>query len=172
MTLLSSCGLEQRERDLKIKEEALNKKEQELDLRQQAIREKEATMLRNDSSINSIAVVNDTLPGVWNIQMTCTESSCPGSAVGDSKKEKWEIAYQGQHLVARAISGDQVMRIYTGIFTGNTIELLEQRSASATEPATKMVVRLYFKGTALEGHREIIRADCRVMYSVKADKQL
>ena len=171
--LLSSCGLEQRERELKAKEEALAKKEQELDLRQQAIRDKEAEMLRNDSSINKIAVRNDTLTGVWNIDMTCTESSCPGSAVGDSKKEKWDINYQGQHLVARAISGDQVTRIYTGIFTGNTIELVEQRPVSGAEPATKMVVRVYFKSpTTLEGHREIIRSDCRVMYSVKAEKQV
>lgn len=171
LSLLSSCGLEQRERELKAKEEALAKKEQQLDQRQQVIREKEAEMLRNDSSINTMAVQNDTLPGVWDIQMTCTESSCPGSAVGDSKKERWDMSYQGQHLVARAFSGDQVVRIYTGIFTGNTIELL-QDGTKDNEDGTKMVIRLYFKGpSTLEGHREIIRRDCRIMYSLKADKQ-
>lgn len=170
--LFSSCGVEQKQRELAAKEEALNKREQELNLRQQSIQQQEAQLLKKDSSANEFAVVNDTLPGTWNVQMVGTESSCPGSAVGDTKKEVWTMNYQGNHLVARSMAGEQVTRVYTGIFTGNTIELIDRRPATPNEPATTMVVRLFFKGPALlEGHREIIRSDCRVMYSVKAEKQ-
>lgn len=170
--IFSSCGVEQKQRELQSKEEALDKREQELNLRQKTILATEAELLRKDSSANSFAVINDTLPGTWEVQMVCTESSCPGSAVGDTKKEVWVMNYQGNHLVARTKTGDQVTRVYTGIYTGHTIELVEFRASTPNEPATTMVVRLFFKnGTTLEGHREIIREDCRVMYSVKADKQ-
>jgi hypothetical protein len=98
--------------------------------------------------------------------MTCTETTCAGSAVGDTKTEEWELSYEGNTLIAKAHTNEQLIRTYKGFYTGNTIELVESRDS--TEANVKMVVRLRLADeTHMEGQREITRKDCKIIYDIK-----
>ena len=105
--------------------------------------------------------------------MVCTETTCPGSAVGDSKTETWDIQYINNKVIAKAQSGEQLVRVYTGIYTGNTLELVENNESTGTQPATKMVVQLRIVNPrSMEGQREIIReGNCKILYSLQLTKQ-
>ncbi|HVK96300.1 MAG TPA: hypothetical protein VM368_00715, partial [Flavisolibacter sp.] len=113
------------------------------------------------------------LVGRWTAQMVCTETTCPGSAVGDSKTETWDIQYINNKVIAKAQSGEQLVRVYTGIYTGNTLELVENNESTGTQPATKMVVQLRIVNPrSMEGQREIIReGNCKILYSLQLTKQ-
>ncbi len=122
---------------------------------------------------DSTAVYNAALTGTWEVQMTCSETSCPGSAVGDTKNETWEIAYQENNVIARAMVNNELVRVYSGIFTGNTLELVEARQAAPTQPPTRMVVRLRLANeNSMEGQREIERiGECKIIYQVSMTKK-
>jgi hypothetical protein len=104
--------------------------------------------------------------------MTCIEAGCPGSALGDLKQEQWELSYQGAVLVARAMTDKKLVRVYTGGFRGDELELTQDREASPSEGPTRMVVRLRrTDSTTMQGQREILReTNCKVLYEVKMDK--
>jgi hypothetical protein len=57
--------------------------------------------------------------------MTCTETTCPGSAIGDTKTETWDISYQNNVLLAKANVGDKLTRVYTGTYDGTNLVLIE-----------------------------------------------
>lgn len=159
---------------MRSKETELKQKERELSARETALTAKAQQTASLDSTIALPTRYNDSLPGVWNVQMTCTESSCTGSAVGDSKREEWTFSFEGNRLLARATSGNQLNRVYSGIFTGHTIELLDERQQDAADQSTRMIVRMYFRSaSSLEGQREITRSEgCRVVYSLQAEKKI
>ena len=62
--------------------------------------------------------------------MICTETNCPGSAVGDSKNEQWDISFQDNAIIATAISNNQMVRVYTGHYFGNSIRLTVQKDST------------------------------------------
>jgi hypothetical protein len=104
--------------------------------------------------------------------MTCTEATCAGSAVGDTKTEQWNISYEANTIIAKAMSDDKLVRTYTGIPAGEVIELVEGPHANVSQSATKMIVRLrLINSTAMDGKREIIRNNCKVIYDLKMEKQ-
>ena len=147
-----------RESALLLKEEELAKKQQHID-----------STTRYDSTI-----FNAALTGTWDVRMTCTETSCPGSAVGDTKTETWEIAYQENNVVAKAFTNNQLVRVYSGVFTGNTLELVDIRDETGNQPATRMVVRLRLSSDNLmEGQREIERiGECKIIYETVLNKKV
>lgn len=175
--MLSGCDLQQRQQALKKKEAELNQKEQELVAREKTLEFKEQELANKEKrldtlSLDSSFLAHPTLPGVWSTKMTCVESTCAGSAVGDVKTEQWIISYEANHILARVMNGDKLSRVYTGLFNGNTMELTHETQSTASEPATRMVVRMNIRDTAkMEGQREIIRTDCKVVYSVQMEKQ-
>lgn len=171
----AGCSNATRSQALARKEDSLRQKEQELLLRETAVELKEEALLRKEqrldsnSRIDSSYRVDSAFIGNWNVIMTCTEATCPGSAVGDTKNEMWHLAYEGQNLIATATTGGKLIRTYTGFYTGNTIELLEKRDTLVSQ--VKMVVRLRpIDETNLEGQREIIRENCKVIYELKLKK--
>jgi len=175
LTALCGCNYQQREAQIKKKEAELNQKEQQLLLREQSLAIKEAELQKKESTIDSSAnagVYNDTLRGRWNVQMTCSETTCPGSAVGDSKTEQWNIDYAGTQIIAQVINNNKIVRIYQGIYNGNTVELVEDREGTTDEPATKISIRLQLKGdTSMQGEREIEKENgCRIVYSIQMNK--
>jgi hypothetical protein len=106
--------------------------------------------------------------------MTCTETSCAGSAVGDTKNETWEISYQENNVIARAMVNTELTRVYSGFFTGNTLELVASPEGTAVnQPATRMVVRLRLSdNNKMEGQREIERTgQCKIIYEVSMNKR-
>lgn len=174
--LLSGCGIQQREAALKKKEAALTRREQELLKREEALQVREAEILsrhRLDSTQqDSARIRNANLLGRWEVTMVCRETSCPGSAIGDTKSELWDITYQGGRVLATAIENNLVVRTYSGNYKNNVLELTETVVRSSESPATQMVVRLKpLNESTMEGQREIIRlGDCRIVYDLELSK--
>lgn len=176
---LSSCGLRQREMELDRRTNELNQREQELNLREQSLAAKEQQLNDREKQIDSTSnVVKDSLiiehnkiPGIWAVEMQCTETNCPGSAVGDIKNEQWEFKFEDNLVIASAMSNNQLVRIYTGSYVGNLLKLAVKQDSSET--TAKIVVRLtQTKEKEMEGEREITQANgCHILYSLKLKKQ-
>lgn len=174
------CNLRQQEEALDQREATLNQREQELLLKEKSLELREIELAKQQQHIDSTkvqdstAVYNASLPGIWDVKMTCTETSCPGSAVGDTRNESWEISYQENNVIARAMMNNELVRVYSGFFTGNTLELVEARENAATQPPTRIVVRLRLaKENVMEGQREIERVgECKIIYAITMNKKV
>lgn len=160
---------------LRQKEDSLQLREQQLEIREKEVELKEAAWIQqqqlSDSNFTSDSnyVVDSAFIGNWNVMMTCTEATCPGSAVGDTKNEIWNFFYKGKTLVATATSNGQLVRTYSGFYAGNLIELREKRDTAVAH--VRMVVRLRIVDEInLEGQREITRETCKIIYNLKLQK--
>jgi hypothetical protein len=176
---LGSCKLNTREKELKQRENTLNQREQELILREKILQLKEEELLKKGAYLDS-SLKRDSLPvdsvavtGTWSVTMVCIEATCTGSAVGDTKTEQWVISREGSEFIARVISGDKLLRVYSGIYTGNTLELIAQTEQAQGQPPAKMVARLHsVNAKRMEGQREITREkDCKIIYTMEMTKQ-
>jgi hypothetical protein len=173
---LKAAELNQREEAVRIREQLVQQKEQELLRREQVL---DSTLNKVPDSVlnkqlsDSLFASRPHIPGVYNVTMKCTETNCTGSAVGDTKNEQWEIAYEQNFVVIRAMSDNRVVRLYKGKYLGGPIELEAQQDSSTTSPVGKIIVRLQeTKDNQLEGVREITRQDdCRVIYDLDLKKQ-
>ena len=177
-SLGSGCDLRSREEDLLKKEAALNQKEQELLLKEKTLQIKEQELLKRQLTIDSTQTTdtgnfyNPAIVGIWSVKMTCTETTCTGSAVGDIKTEQWNISYEANAIIAKAMSDDKLVRTYTGVPKGDVIELAEAHQNVISQLPTRMIVRLRLTGaTTIEGQREIIRNNCKVTYALQMEKQ-
>jgi hypothetical protein len=175
------CDTQEREKALELKAAELNQKEQELSLRQQSLELREEELSTREKRLDSTSsiVIKDTLatlhpniPGLYNVTMRCTETTCAGSAVGDTKTEQWEITFEDNSVCINAMADKKVVRIYKGSYTGGYIELAAQADNITTLQAGNMVVRLQqTKENQLEGLREITRQDnCRIVYRLDLQK--
>lgn len=154
-------SLTQKENDLMLREANLQRREEDLSVREKML----DSVLRKDS----LPFINAGLTGRWQVKMTCTQTDCPGSAIGDIRNEQWELAYAGPVLQARAMADGRLVRVYSGSATANGIELSEERPAAAGQPATRMVVRATQTATGvMEGHREITRdGSCTIVFQLQ-----
>jgi len=178
MVLFGSCGVREREQALNTRESALNQREQELLLREKTVELKEEELLKREKKLdstvfNDTTAINPNLLGSWNVKMTCTEATCTGSAVGDTRNEQWHISYQDNNIIVRAMSGEQLVRVYTGSHVNGAIELTNDAESNASQPAVKMIVRLRMvNNKTMEGQREIIReGNCKIVYAMQMTKQ-
>jgi hypothetical protein len=187
--LTTSCASRQREKLLAQKETELRVKEQELLLQQKTLefREQElntkqkmidsilahdSTKIKMDSlARNTPRAIDSALLGNWAVRMICTATTCPGSAVGDLKLEQWNLSYDGGHIVAKASSRGNLVRTYSGLYTGDNLELAEHHDTLSRD--TRIIVRLRFLGNnKIDGEREIIRNDdCKIVYALQFNKQ-
>ena len=172
------CGDRAREEALAAKEQDLIKREQALQIRADSLLLKETRLRqeaqRLDSSLRDTTIVyNPDLVGRWNAKMTCTETNCHGSAVGDSKTEVWDINYSRTRVIAKVMEGNKLSRIYTGSFAGNQLELMEDVSQTPGVTGTQIIVRLTLSDPkTMNGQREIVRSgDCRILYELQLKKQ-
>lgn len=179
LLLNTGCGLRQREEALEKRENEINQKEQRLLLLEKQLQLKEEDLLQRqkvmDSTLNQYAaadsaIVNPAIVGNWATTMRCTATTCEGSAVGDTKNEQWEIAYQGTNVIVKAKADGNLVRVYSGIYTDNSLQLTAQQEPEA--PNTKITVRLTPKNEKeLEGTREIVRTDvCHIVYTLTLKK--
>lgn len=172
------CDLREREEAVQKREAVLNEREQQLLLKEKTLQVKEEELgrrqLRIDSTRNldTTHLVNPALAGNWAVKMTCTEATCPGWAVGDTKTEQWNFTYTQNTLVVKAMANDKLVRVYTGFYNGTTAELAEQRAKTDSLNKTKTTLRMRLvDDTHLEGQREIIReGECRVVYGLQLQK--
>lgn len=181
VSFLPGCDLREREEALKEKETTLNQREQELLLKEKTLQLREEDLVQREQRIDStrlrdsISVYNASLPGTWDVKMVGSETTCPGSAVGDTKNETWEIAYQENNVIAKAMVNNELVRTYSGFFTGNTLELVDTpRENVPGQAPTRIVVRLRMaKENVLEGTREIERiGECKIIYQLSMNKKV
>lgn len=187
LLLLAGCRNEEREKQLQAREAALTQREQELLLREQKMvlreeavaqsEQRHARQLQVHDSLRALTPADSTLarmlPGVWATRMSCIETDCSGSAIGDSKSEQWQISYQGATVLVKATVNDQIVRVYTGALNGSTLELTAQHLPDEPQPAAQMTVQLQAANDQrLEGRREITRSTpCRIVYALELTKE-
>jgi hypothetical protein len=185
LCIVASCNDAQKQKNLKIKESDLNAREQDLLLREKTVemkeqelneKQKKADSLKSKDSLSSAKdsiQLNQNLIGTWSVKMTCTETSCTVSAVGDTKTEHWNLSYQGTRLVAKVIDKNKLSRIYSGPFNQNSVIMTEYRDSSNAATDSRMTVRLnILNDKNMEGKREIIMEDdCRIIYTLQMNKQ-
>jgi hypothetical protein len=178
--LCSGCDLKAREEALQKKEAELAQKEQQLTLKEKSLQIREEELLQLKQKLDSVKTNTDTalvynqqLIGQWNVKMTCTATTCPGSAVGDTKTETWNINYENNLIIARAMVNDKLVRVYTGSYDSTNLMLSEDVTNAPAEPVTRLTIRLALTGeNTMEGQREIVREnDCRIIYSLQLSKQ-
>jgi hypothetical protein len=175
----SGCDSQKKRRELNEKEISLNEKEQRLLLKEKTLEIKEQELAKREQKLDSslktdtIGNFNPVIIGKWSVKMTCTLATCPGSAVGDTKTELWDISYQANKVVVNALAGDKLVRVYIGNFANNIIELEENPDSADSISNTRMTVRLQITDDLnMEGQREIARDnECRVVYSLQLAKQ-
>jgi hypothetical protein len=178
-SISSGCGLRERELELEKKENEINQKEQRLLLLEKQLQLKEDALLQREKEIDTIkqqnvitdsAMINLSLVGKWSVNMRCTETTCEGSAVGDTKNEQWDIEYQNYVVIVKAMAENKLARVYTGAYTENGLQLTAEHEPEA--PNTKITARLQQKNpTEMEGIREISRPDvCHIIYAVTMKK--
>lgn len=170
----SGCGLQEREKQLEKGLAELHQKQQELAIKEQALNERQ-------KQLDSVATLHqDTLeqlypelPGSWAVKMVCSEATCPGSAIGDTKTEQWEIGIRNNQVTAVAISNNKVIRVYMGTFSEDQLMLEAQYVEAHPELNTRIVIRLKrSKENLMTGRREIIRTDdCHIVYDISLKKQ-
>ena len=181
LLFFSSCGIREREAALEKREAALAQKEQELIIREQAVVNDSLARIAADTATKIIdTTISETpsvqlaIAGTWQVRMLCKETSCPGSAVGDTKTETWKIEGDTANVIARVMEGDKLVRVYSGKAADNgIIQLTEATGSSAHPQGTFINVRISAAGPrSLQGTREIIRDNvCRILYDLKFDKQ-
>jgi len=180
--LFLACGeSSQRAGALQVKEDELNKKEQELLIKENSLLAREQELAKKEKLFDSTSrrPVNDTLTarvpaleGLWTVQMNCIETTCSGSAIGDTKTEQWEISLQNNRVTAKAESNNKLVRLYSGNYSGDVLELTAIQDSSQEAQSTKMIVRLQHpKDNKMEGERQILRGeDCRIVYNLQLRK--
>lgn len=174
----SGCDLRKREEALQKKVIALNQREQELNLKADSLQIKELDLKQREQNLDSVvqkdtaSFYNPAVIGTWLVKMTCTETSCTGSAIGDVKTEQWIISYEGDAVITRAMSGNKLVRVYSGTATDNDVQLAESAKNLSTLD-TKILVTLNIIDTKnIEGIREITRKDnCKVVYNLQMKKE-
>ncbi len=180
LPLLAGCDFQQRENSLKIKGDSLLKREADLAILEKSLLLKEEDLEAREHLLDSVKqedtnyIIDPALTGAWNVRMTCTETTCPGSAVGDTKAETWRLSFQGKRLSAVSIVRNQVGRFYTGKYTSEGIYLkgdVESEAEAVTN--TKIEVQLQVKDTnTIEGVRRIVHeGDCVVTYGIKLNRK-
>lgn len=167
--VLTGCDIEKRERILEERTNEVIKREQALQLKEEALllQQQELDSISNDYLNDSLLQVFPLLMGNWNVKMLCSETTCPGSAIGDSKTEQWEFVMHDNILVAIAISNNKLSRIYTGDYAQEQITMESQ-----SDTTTKILINLKFdKDNLLKGTRKIIRKDdCHITYDLTLKK--
>ncbi|MBS1616209.1 MAG: hypothetical protein JST06_08855 [Bacteroidetes bacterium] len=175
---LCSCGLQEREASLNARERALQSQQQMLDARALTLQQREDALTQKLQKLDSLShdsamLYEPQLIGRWAVRMTCTETSCPGSALGDVKSEVWDISYEENALVAKAMVKNSVVRIYSGKSNRDGIQLAESVPSEPVGNAVVISISLKQKGAnMLEGERVIAREnDCRIVYALQLSKQ-
>jgi hypothetical protein len=173
---VSSCGLREREKQLQKKTEEINQKEQQLLLKEKELELKAEELSQRERALDSTGaiVLRDTVAinpdflGEWEVKMQCVETNCAGSAVGDTRTEVWIIEQKDNEIIAKAMSGNTLVRAYTGKFNGNLLFMESEQEDPDHKVLSRMTVRLQkVKNNELEGRREIIRVgDCKILYAL------
>lgn len=174
----SACNSKEQQEKFRKKEESLLQKEQELLVKEKNLELKEAALLQREEALkkpiiaDSVASVNQAFIGNWSVKMICRETNCVGSAIGDTKTEQWQISYQENRFIARAMAKEKLVRVYSGTFNGNTLELTAENTDAVVKPANIIARISKTEKNTLGGQREITREDgCKIIYELQMNKE-
>jgi len=177
LILTSSCSIREREQALEKRADELNQKEQQLLLKEKQLQLKEEELLAQQQLIDSTLRIDSTIPldssliGSWAVKMRCTETNCPGSAIGDVKNETWEVTYQDRNLIVKAFDGKKLVRIYSGYYQGTPVQLTTHTEESPSQNTNMIVTIQKRANNVVEGRREIIRpGECKIIYELEFKK--
>lgn len=176
VVFVSGCGFGKREQAITERTKQLDEREQQLQAWEQQLKLKEAELLTREQLLDSttrqleVGVYDSTLVGKWLVKMKCIETTCPGSAIGDTKTEHWQISYEEDKLVVHTISANKLSRVYSGFFKGGNLELQVE---AGKETGANITVSLRRKDEQrLEGMREVIQPEgCKILYALEVEKQ-
>jgi hypothetical protein len=171
---LQGCGLNEREKNLKKQQQETARKEQQLLAWEQRLKLKEQELdgirLSLDSAkrqIGSITAGNPAIIGKWTVKMSCIETSCEGSALGDTKTEQWIMSYKDNNVIVNAYSGLVLIRVYIGSYNNNVLKIADEKpNSGALISATLNLIN----EERMDGSREIKQKDCRIVYALSARK--
>lgn len=178
--LILGCGQAKREQQLAAREKQVMAEQQALILKANELALKEARLQKLAQSLDSSTILQDSLmarfphlTGNWNVQMICTQATCSGSAVGDSKTERWSIALAGGSVIAQAYTKNVLSRVYVGNYQDGLLQLAAQSADSVTDRQAQIAVFLQQStdSTSMTGKRTIIRPDCQIVYNLTLKKQ-
>ena len=169
---IQGCGLNEREKNLQKQQMELNKKGQELLVWEQRLKMREQELNNTKQILDSAQVQIDTvynslLTGRWIVKMTCTETTCDGSAIGDTKTEQWDISYNGKNIVVKAYSGLVLIRVYTGSYKNKILEIVDEKPSSEVFITAKLK---FLNGSRMDGFREINQKSCKIIYELSLEK--
>jgi len=169
---LQSCGLNEREKNLKKQQLEINQKEQQLLVWEQRLKLREqeldnAKHVLESAQMQIDTAINPLLVGKWIVKMTCAETSCDGSAIGDTKTEQWDIQYSGKNLVVNAYSGLVLVRVYTGSYQNKVLRIVDEKPNSQALITANIN---FINGNKMDGLREISQKDCKIIYQLNMDR--
>jgi hypothetical protein len=177
LVFFAACGPSAEQQDMQLRTVQLKQKQDSLIEKEKLLTMKEQELIVREMRLDSLLKKMDTtgvydprLTGNWKVKMTCIETSCTGSAVGDTRTEQWELKYQDYNVMAYAVKDGKVTRTYSGIFQN---ELLKLRVQKENETEADMNVDLSFANeNKMEGKREIVQQDgCKIVYTLEAEKE-
>ena len=176
LMLFAACREAYKERELaerlnqvSLKEKELAQKEDSLRAREAALRTREVRLDSLLTSRDSVRTVHPEVVGAWTVTMKCTETSCPGSAIGDQKTEQWTVRYEADRVVVDAISSNKQQRTFHGAFHDAQLTLAVQKSTAMVADIT--IKLTLSKPNKLEGVREVVQQDgCKVLYAMEVQK--
>lgn len=171
--ILFSCS-NQQEQQLKEQSLALDKlkdslsvRARELDLKAQEL-EKREQMLDSTNTNMPEGIVNPNLTGKWQVKMTCAETNCSGSAIGDVRNEQWNIAYRNDLFIVEGLADGAVNTLYTGLYNGQEMQLNSGASSAGT---TISIVLTPAENGNMVGRREVTQAGgCKIFYRLNLNK--
>lgn len=172
--LFQSCGMSDREKTLTQRQEEISLKEQQLMVWEQQLKMKERELETEKVSLDSVkkqidsaGIFNPAISGKWSVKMSCTETSCDGSAIGDTKTEQWYISYDQNTVTVKAYSGSILIRVYVGSYKNNALKIIDEKpNADASIGATLN----FINEGRMDGIREIRQKDCKIVYVLNARK--
>jgi len=171
---LQSCGLNEREKNLqKLQKEIAQKEqgllawEQRLKLKEEALDHARQSLDSAKMQVDSASVYEPAIVGKWTVKMSCIETTCDGSALGDTKTEQWEISYNQNSIVVKAYSGPVLIRVYVGKYKDNQLKILDER---ANVEASFKASLNFINGKRMDGTREVLQKDCKIVYALTAEK--
>lgn len=177
ISFLIACGNKEGSNQLKLRELKVTQKEEELKIFEQQLISRDIDLSSREQLLDSLEHIGDTtgiynskLIGNWTVIMKCIETSCEGSALGDTKTERWNIAYHNNRVVVKVMSKNSISRVYLGVYTetGLTVQSRQQEG----NLLTSMNIQLnQISDNKMEGIREINQGgNCKIIYSVGLSK--
>lgn len=157
---IQTVGITEREEQLQQWEQKLQQKENELTMR-------EVEIENSIKQMDSLNIYNPQIIGNWRMEMECIETNCEGSAIGDTKTEQWNITYANNSIVAKAYTNNKLIRTYSGRYKSNGLQLTDTASTHGTQINVSLQP---IKRNRMEGAREIMQPDCKIVYSLVAER--